>query len=212
MGELYVNIYRDVGGDYCHEDWANNAVEAVDTLASQVNFGITNLTYGFEDISVTQTADYEEKNNSFVNELEKQGAVFGRDEYYMLITDNTDMGAGVTFKKVGPDGNPDGAKGIANAATRFMSSCFGGQDCLKPTVIHEICHSMFADHHEGRIDENFPYTVSPMQLWYTVDGCSGDNPVPDNNCNFNEDQNAEATAKTLSYCARSTIEDYVSTW
>lgn len=154
-------------------------------------------------------------------------------EYHMVIVDNYSA-AGYTMGNVG-QGSKGYAYGFTNASSNLAAQCYGvsGDKAFKATVIHEVAHSLLdatglidsinqtpsdgcfdgnsRDHSLGEV-----YTgrsgkpVTPMQLWYTGDPCSGNSP-PCDNCGSGTDNESYSQDITYDFsrCAYNEICTYV---
>lgn len=205
--------------------WINNAIDAIQTLEGQINVSINTHDEGNLDIDLK--GNWDDTLDHFESVLTDQmDEVIQDDEYHMLIIDRSDLGhgAGRTEGAFGPYGNASDSAGVvggANAATRFLASCYGGQQVFKPTVMHEFSHAMmhpavvdvdgnYDEHSKGGIEEKtFRNFVTPMQLWYTSAPCSGNSVPDDGNCTNNVNKSCAGTSTDLAACANNLINEYM---
>jgi len=222
MGWMSVHLYRANNND---QKWVDKAMNALSDMESQLNFSIYTYDEGSVSINIGGTAggmldnweNYIENNNISVNEY----------DVHLLLVNTLDLGAGaLRGGAVGPKGgtpiaNSEGTAGFANAAVRFDNSCYGGQQTFPPTVIHEVGHAALHrdmvlpednnEHSAGAVYQDGDDSVSPMQLWYTGDPCSGNSP-PSDNCNNRPTEYSEGVTNDLSSCTSSNMNDYISSF
>lgn len=205
------------------QKWADKAINAVDDLNNQVNFDIYSFDRGSASVKIG--SDNKSMNDNWVAWLEDNPATVQNEDIHLLIIDeaDSDLGAGaLRGEAIGKGQKIDGSygcAGYANAAVRWWNDCHGNENVYAPTVMHEVCHGGL---HDGM---NFPangeehsaganyyngdyYSPSPVQLWYTADGCGGNSP-PSDNCTGNPDVYAGGASQTISSCTESLMEDYV---
>lgn len=222
MGYIDVHVYRANNND---QKWADKALSALNDVESQVDFTLYTYDEGSVSLNIGGSADamldnwenYIESNDIYVNE----------HDVHLLAVNTTDLGAGaLRGGACGPYGatpiaNSEGTAGFVNAAVRFDNSCYGGQETYPPTVIHEWMHAVVHidmnlpednnEHSIGSVYNDADDSVSPAQLWYTGDPCSGNYP-PNDNCNSRASQYSEGVTNDMSSCAVPQINDYVNSF
>lgn len=224
MGFLSVHLYRANGND---QKWLDRAEAALSDMESQVNFSI--YTYDEGSVSVNIGNDQTDMLDNWESYIENNNiSVNQYDVHLLLINDpSTDVGAGaLRGEAVGPRGGTaiagsEGTAGFANAAVRFNSACYGNDPVYRPTVIHEVSHAALhknmnlpayrEEHSVGSVYNDGNDTASPMQLWYTNEFCSGNDPLS-NNCNGREDEASEGATTDLTICATNKMNNYMSSF
>ena len=221
MGWLSVHLYRANGND---QKWIDKALDALSDMENQVDFPIYTYDEGNVSIDIGSTSD--EMMDNWISYIENNDIYINEYDLHLLIVNTTGLGAGShRGGAVGPKGrkvidNSEGTAAFANSAVRFDNSCYGGQETYPPTIIHETGHSVIHkdmnlpeennEHSVGSVYYNNDY-VSPMQIWYTSEPCSGNNP-PSDNCNNRPEKAADGTTNNLSSCSTSKMNDYMDSW
>lgn len=217
MAWMSVHLYRANNND---QKWIDKAQNALQDLEDQVNFSV--FTYDEGNVSVNVANNYGDTLDNWAQWLDDNDVTRSKYDYHMLLVNTLDFGAGVTRgKALGPKGSGNGVIGLANAAVRFDNDCYGGNETFPPTVMHEVIHSGLhddmdkpdpdTDHSLGDVGTSWPNIVTPIQLWYTGDVCSGNAP-PDDNCNNNPGEEADGVTHDISSCTEDRLEDYMNSW
>lgn len=117
--------------------------------------------------------------------------------------------------------------GVNNYEATFR--CYGGDGykAFKQTVIHNAIHGLCDESHYESIDKycsqdhsgdhalgeitwsGMNAVVSPAQMWYTANWCSGNNP-PCANCNNTEDMSATGMSNQISICTQNRLEKHAA--
>lgn len=206
------------------QKWLDRAEDALSTLESQVSFPI----YTYDEGSVSVNIGYSQSGmlDSWENYIESNNIPVDQYELHLLVVDSTRPGAGaVRGGALGPQGgtqiaNSEGVAGFVNAATRYNAACYSGQPVYKPTVIHETGHCALhngmsfpggGEHSVGAVQSDSDDSVTPMQIWYTGDPCSGNSP-PTDNCNSRPSEYSEGTTTNLTSCAVNSMNSYMNSF
>lgn len=219
MGSLKVHVWTANNTD---EKWSDKAISAVGDLDNQVDFDMPS--YDRPSASVKLGSDYSSMLDNWESWLENNANVDDEDVHLLIIDEaDSDLGAGaLRGEAIGKKPKVDGSYGCAayaNAAVRWNSDCHGNEDVYSPTVMHEVCHGGLHDEmdlpengNEHSAGANYYngdyYSPSPLQLWYTADGCGANSP-PADNCTGNPDVYAGGASQTISSCTENNMEEYV---
>jgi|GEM_PF-1385754 hypothetical protein len=225
MGFLSVHLYRANDND---QKWTDKAESALSDMESQVNFSV--YTYDEGSVSIDIGSNYTEMLDNWEQYIENNGINVNQYDVHLLLVNDLGLGAGaLRGGAVGPDGNQvidnsEGTAGFANAATRFNNDCYGSEETFPPTVIHEVGHAAMTtdgdpksfpdpgnEHSTGAVYNDGSDSVSPMQLWYTGDPCSGNAP-PDDNCNGRPAEYSEGVSHQLTSCTKTEMNDTMSSF
>ena len=222
MNTVYFYVYTANG---LPSIWADRAISAIDNLESQINPSIVTNYKGNIDIDLqgSWNATLDHFENVLIN---RENETISDNEYHMLVINSaTTHGAGRTEGAFGPHGNwadSPGVVGGANAATTYDSLCYGNAPVFKGTVVHEFIHGLmhkdgadvegeFDEHSLGAIHtDTADNIVTPMQLWYTNEFCSGNSVPNDGNCSNNSNLMADYLTQNISSCTKNTINNYMS--
>lgn len=222
MGRMSVHLYRANNNE---QKWIDRAMKALSDMEGQLNFSI--YTYDEGDVSVNIGGTARDMLDNWENYIENHNITIDKYDVQLLIVNTLKLGAGaLRGGAVGPKGatpiaNSEGTAGFANASVRFNNECYGGQQTFPPTVIHEVGHAALTrdltlpennnEHSAGAVHQDKYDSVSPMQLWYTGDPCSGNSP-PSDNCNNRPTEYSEGVTNDLSSCTSSKMNEYLDSF
>lgn len=192
--------------------FANSAVDAIENyLNPVVNFEIEAEIYGECDVPGTT---WGEVHNHFEDYLTDEFIKYKDNICHLLVVDRAlPNSAGWSWVKVnGGTWNNQAGQCVANALCKFyinlVPGCFGdGGEGFENTVIHEVGHSLGAEHLHGAIGFT-NHNVTPMQTWYTERDCDGNEPL-NSNCWNNPQAYANGYQQTITTCAKGRMETYV---
>lgn len=223
MTSVSVFVY---GANAQKQQWIDLAVNGLEDMADQLNFDMYVYDEGHININ-TGWSDRGEVMDIWDDWLGNN--IWMRDnEVHLLVIDELSLsiGAGAMGNQaIGPkSGNQLSGKnstfGYINSAIRFDNACYDA-DTIPPTAVHEVGHAFLHDdmsfpdpeteHSVGEVKKDYDKTVTPMQIWYTADPCSGNSP-PSLNCFGTENKQAGGATTDLTGCAIRRMQDYVNSY
>jgi hypothetical protein len=222
MAWLSVHLYRANGNN---QKWIDKAKNALNDMESTVDFPIYTHDEGNVSVEIGSSAD--EMMDNWIDYIEENDIYVNEYDVHLLIVNTTRLGAGANRGgAVGPKGrkvvdNSEGTAAFANSAVRFANGCYGGEETFPPTIIHEVGHSVIHkdmdlpeennEHSVGTVYKDPDESTSPMQLWYTADDCSGNDP-PSDNCYSTTDKTSQGATNSLTVCCTEKMNDYMNSW
>lgn len=195
-------------------------------MENQLNFPIYKYDEGNVSLNVAGSAN--QMLDNWENYIENNNIYVSDYDVHLLLVNTTGLGAGaLRGGAAGPRGggsiaNSEGTAAFANSAVGYLDACYGGQSTYRATVVHEVGHAALHnglnlpennnEHSTGAVFNTSDDAVTPMQLWYTGDPCSGNSP-PSANCNNRPpDEYAEGVTLSMSGCSQRQMERYMSNW